>query len=341
MALHPDIQAKLSDALIWDRAEQLASMLNSTEGGLDISYHDQGGRSLLFLAASEGSKGCVEYLIAAGAVVNDRAPAGVDQNTNRTALNSALSRRKFEVVDLLLGAGANPRIPDHTGQTALHIVISGSARARLQEYPEELARRRLLIDNFVAAGCPIDQVDSKGMTPLMHAVQMLLPLPIIETLLEHGANPRTLDPEGKPPIHHAWRHVPMLRLLVSAGADINACDRQGKTLAYLAKDLDTLQALVETGADLGSTDIQGRTVFAYMVDEMIFDQGQLLKMLYLLHQGADPRQPDFAGQTPLQILEERRDQSNEFVQALRTAINARDAKMAMRAAVPAATHNSP
>src|SRR5207247_4969221 len=80
-------------------------------------YRLVGGLTALLYAARDGCYDCVDALIAAGADVNIPTPEGV------TALMLALDNDHNDVARLLLERGANPRLWDWWGRTALYIVI--------------------------------------------------------------------------------------------------------------------------------------------------------------------------------------------------------------------------
>jgi ankyrin repeat protein len=72
-------------------------------------------------------------------------------------------------------------------------------------------------------------------------------------------------------LHHAARHgrVEIMRMLLDAGADINAVDKIERTACHVAilfKKFDALKLLVERGANLG-VDFSGRPLLAHDRDE--------------------------------------------------------------------------
>jgi ankyrin repeat protein len=80
-------------------------------------YHPVGGLTALLYAARDGCSPCVDALISAGADVNMPTPEGV------TPLMLALDNDHNDVAKLLLDRGANPRLWDWWGRTALYIAI--------------------------------------------------------------------------------------------------------------------------------------------------------------------------------------------------------------------------
>jgi ankyrin repeat protein len=141
---------------------------------------------------------------------------------------------KIAVINLLLNAGAETR-GIRNGQTALHLGMHAGAAA----CPIALIQPLLRHDPGM-----LEYAGYLGMTPLMHAVggKTALPPPIVEALLEAGADVDAKDDEGKSAIiylfnvndrsHRDTREV--LRMLLAAGADATACDAEGMSVLMWA-----------------------------------------------------------------------------------------------------------
>src|SRR5262249_55837357 len=80
-------------------------------------YHSYGGLTPLLFAARAGCYACVEALVGAGADVNLPSPEGV------TPLMIALDYNQNGVAKFLMDHGANPKLWDLYGRTALYTVI--------------------------------------------------------------------------------------------------------------------------------------------------------------------------------------------------------------------------
>jgi len=106
----------------------------------------------------------------------------------------------------------------------------------------------------------VDNVQSIGCTPLYVAAGV----PegnddMIGLLLEAGANPNTRVPNGEIPLHAAARDwdISKVEMLVSAGSDVNAADKEGRTPAIVAFELgrySMFDLMVGNGATV-STDL--------------------------------------------------------------------------------------
>nr|WP_296077098.1 ankyrin repeat domain-containing protein [uncultured Actinoplanes sp.] len=135
----------------------------------------------LHAAARAGHGQEVARLVAAGAVVD----AG--NYRSYTPLHIAAGMAASEVVAVLLAAGANAAVLSTFKTTPLHEVAHGrvgAANIRLE-----------IIDMLVAAGCPINAVDSSGRTALWYAAATgTAPSPtghrrVLQHLLDRGADP--------------------------------------------------------------------------------------------------------------------------------------------------------
>lgn len=116
---------------------------------------------------------------------------GADPNTadveDGSALIHATIDNRVVAARLLLEAGADPDFCDNLGNTALHYAAQG--------YYSEMAQLLL------AAGASVDPEDVYGNTPLWKAVfNSQVRGTVIELLLNHGANSRHRDKNGKSPL---------------------------------------------------------------------------------------------------------------------------------------------
>jgi ankyrin repeat protein/acetyl esterase/lipase len=244
----------------------------------------RGGETALMTAARTGNVAPVKLLIARGADVNAK------ERNRQTALMWAVAEGHVEVVDALIEAGANFRTPLKSGFTPLFFAVREGQSA---------VTRRLL-----AAGCDVngvmrtDQPSRFGrgdlrLTPLLMAVENGH-FELAEQLLATGADPNA-EPAGYTALHAiSWVRKPtrgdgdpspigsgkyasldMARILVAAGADINARFKRGKS-------------------ELGRFTYSGSTPFL-----LAAQASDLPLMKLLLELGANPELPNADGATPL------------------------------------------
>jgi ankyrin repeat protein len=122
-------------------------------------YRPVGGLTALLYAARDGCYDCVDALIGAGADVNLPTPDGV------SALMLALDNDHNEVAKLLLDRGANPRVWDWWGRTALYIVI---------DRKETLAAERLKGGSQGGGSAPVPALTSRPPVSSMDIINALL-----------------------------------------------------------------------------------------------------------------------------------------------------------------------
>lgn len=110
----------------------------------------------------------------------------------------------------------------------------------------------------------VDQTDGEGMTALMMASRDGA-LPIVKLLLKAGASPFAADREGRTALHWtSWSGNALVsEALLEAGAEVNAQNREGQTplmLMILGRRSEAALRLIKRSElDLAATDRDGRT----------------------------------------------------------------------------------
>ncbi len=150
-----------------------------------------------------------------------------------------------------------------------------------------LSGRRKSVENYLAKGRPVDVKLGAAQLSLLHVASVFNWLEVAERLLENGAT-ISIDRCGITPLHVATS-AEMVRLLVSAGADVHAEDHQvdidvvldfsaddpgkigtdgwrivsgGRRPLHFAayfSNLDAAHELIEFGGQVNATDALGRT----------------------------------------------------------------------------------
>ncbi|WP_284774649.1 ankyrin repeat domain-containing protein [Agrobacterium sp. lyk4-40-TYG-31] len=192
-----------------------------------------------------------------------------------------------------------------------------------------------MLEALLAAGADPDARWDNGLTMLAWGGDVTA-----KVLLAHGADPNIRDTRGATPLHFA-RTGEKVRLLVGAGADINALEvspdvenssgytpLQSALLTQKLSGDSPITALLELGADPKRLSADGRTTLAYCFDEVSF------KMISA--RGVDPMTLQPGRQTLLHNLTShhwlpRQTFPNEvafmdFLMGLGIDINARDDK---------------
>lgn len=145
-------------------------------------------------------------------------PNGVNEH-GRSALGAAVARKQIDIVRVLLDAGAKADGPNN-GFPLLAIALPDRKDTR------PAGQRYALADMLVAAGAPVDAVDSSGMPLLMRRLAYYSDdNDNLVYLLEKGANPNAREKNGRSLLHvglQTPKKFWFAEKLLARGADINA-----------------------------------------------------------------------------------------------------------------------
>jgi ankyrin repeat protein len=267
------------------------------EGGADPNVQERkDGRSALIAAASAGHEGVVRVLLAAGA------------RDGGSALVAATQTGHIDTVRSLLQAGipADAREESSPGRTALIAAAELDMTLTVQ-----------------ATDAPIDEEDRGP----WEAIQDDRATALLRLLLQAGADVNGRDGEGRTALLTAaarrnmlhvhtqpergrilhWQRekiaLPVVRLLLEAGADVNAQDNAGDTALMKLADIDrrwcpspveAVRVLLAAGARLDLRDRTGATVLVRDAR-----QGKKEILCLLLAAGADVEARTADGSTAL------------------------------------------
>ena len=250
-------------------------------------------RSPLSIAAEEGHKAVAELLIAHGADVNDARINRADMSdlTGNLPLIQAISHQRQDILRLLLDHGASLSIRTKLGEnvagTPLHLAV--------QAPKEGDALIKLLLD---------------------HHADLEAPTTIINTNQRPGPN----DPAiGATPLALAAKDgkLTALKLLLDAGANVNAPDASGRTPLFDAyffgegkETADAITPLLDHGASLSVRDKFGRMPLAHLFRTAPLGQlgtrglmqTTLPQAKLLLARGSDPKGTDNDGNSLLHLF---------------------------------------
>ncbi|KAM5189086.1 ankyrin repeat and SOCS box protein 10 isoform 1-T1 [Callospermophilus lateralis] len=215
----------------------------------------------LHVAASRGHTEVLQLLLRRRAKP-DSAPGG------RTALHEACAAGHTACVHVLLVAGADPNIPDQDGKRPLHLCrgagtlqcaelllrfgaqVDGRSEEE-EETPLHVAARLghvELADLLLRRGACPDARNAEGWTPLLAACDIRCQSPadaeatttrcfqLCRLLLSAGADADAADRDKQRPLHLACRHghAAVVELLLSCGVSANAMDYGGHTALHCA-----------------------------------------------------------------------------------------------------------
>ncbi len=168
-------------------------------------------RLYLHKAVSEGDSTKVQWLIAAGADVNERAP-----ESGQSPLHVAADAGDAIVSTLLVEAGANVAAMDYCENTPLHLAVKHG----------HLDAVRVLLSH----GAPCDAKGMNWITPL-HIAAEFCNIKAIDMLLDAGSNIDVKNLWNMTPLHHAaasGSDASVIHLLMR-GASANTCDISSQT----------------------------------------------------------------------------------------------------------------
>jgi ankyrin repeat protein len=202
--------------------------------GAKVDGGDQDGVTPLMAATRNGHADMVEFFLSSGAKVDSRSRFGT------TALHEAARNGQSAIARRLLRAGASPHTKDVSGATPLlHAHVPGVVSALLQAGADPNA-----------AGA--------GNTPLVATVAS------IGGRLFVGDRHQPGEPDDR---------LETARLLIAAGANVNAPDGHGQTALMAAAskpggeiELALIRLLLKAGADPNRINSKGRTALLIAVD---------------------------------------------------------------------------
>ncbi len=301
--------------------------------GVAVDVRDGKGRTALMLAAARDSAETVALLLAAGAdararnkgnrclmdYVKSATVAGLILAWLEGAERAAAATRLLfsehitpQLVDCALAAGAQVNARNKRGDTPL-IWQSWSVR--------NLGGIRRLL----AAGAVPHVLNSHQHSPILMALWWD-DTALVQLLLEAGVSPNALlNAAGEHPLRHAYS-VETARVLLSAGADVNAADAEGYTplMRVRGENVGLIKLLLEAGADVNARNDGGCVLDHILyrseeVDRLLMEAGARYRadnmddvesaveypdtrwLRLLLDDGLDVNSVNETGQTPLML----------------------------------------
>jgi ankyrin repeat protein len=272
-------------------AETVPSLL---EEGWDFKSPDIEHASVLARVAACGDVHAVHDLLAAGAPVESR-----DDVWGSTALVHAAQRGNIEMVRVLLEAGAGSNDKDEKGQALAFAAETGKLD---------------LVQLLLRSGADPKYADAKGVTVLMSAARSGVP-GVVAQILKYHPDVNLPDHQGQTALMNldkdkiagprdpspGERREEVARLLVHAGADVNARDNRGSTpLMETPWNAAAARVLIENGANVNARNNEGWTPLTHASSTEV--------VRLLLESGSDPFARDEKG---LSELENKRHYSRE------------------------------
>jgi ankyrin repeat protein len=284
------------------------------EAGADVESANPEGQTALMAVARTGNIAAAELLLGHGANVN-----AVEGWGGQTALHWAAARQHADMVNLLITEGANVE-----------------ARAIDRNWERQVTSEPRMKD-----------MKTGGLTPLLYAVRENC-IDCVKALLDAGADINKPDPDNVSPLILALLNLryDIAMLLIERGADINQWDFYGRTPLYAAVDthlvvgrsnrgdlpsvdgydaMDVAKGLLENGANPNlslklyppareivydrANDFNIMNTGATPIQQASY-MGDIEMMKLLLSYGADWKQPNIFGVTPMIALTSRSTNEN-------------------------------
>ncbi|KAF5014024.1 hypothetical protein FDECE_5 [Fusarium decemcellulare] len=246
----PDTISK-GEALRWAARESLVQLVRQLlDQGADADQTDEEGwTSLHFAAQFSTSWEVLDMLLKAGANVAARS------NWGSTALHCAAIAPNPEAVRFLVSRGFSTEARTHEGNFALHSAAEEGCSESI----------RILLD----ANADMECEDEDGWTPL-HFACIKGHLEAVRLLIDRGAIVSSRNRYSNTPLHLAAREgsSDIVRHLIKSGADITATDGDRRTALHwvvLSNSLITTQVLLEYDLDIEARDRDGETPLATAV----------------------------------------------------------------------------
>ena len=222
-----------------------------------------------------------------------------------TGLQWAARRGDIETVRSLLAAGTDPNILNNAGSSALYYAAK---RGDIN-----------IVDYLLTHGAKINPRNNYQCTPLnyMFTEPSVRPpdLTCLERLITAGAEIDAQDYQGATPVMYAAQYglTAVMKLLLEKNANTNKQTFSGETALMIAVQVNAdnpLHVLLTHGADLMLYSNDGRSILHYAAEHGDLRTLQILTSARIRGLQIDRKNID--GKTPLQLAQERVDETPEW-----------------------------
>ena len=213
-------------------ADSSSQPMDTDSNEADDHTYDESLNEQLWDAISKDDTQLVKELLENGA--NPNADA---DNEDLSLLMSAVMSEHFEIVRILLDAGAEVNHPNEDGATPL--------------IDAAMLPNRAIVHLLIQRSANIDAQDDEGTTALIYATRFNQP-DNVQELITAGADVNQANNEGMTPLMEAAAkgNIEILQILLDAGADVTAVDNEGYLAIHWAQGKnedaeDAIKAILE------------------------------------------------------------------------------------------------
>ena len=248
--------------------------------GADPKATDENSETILFEVQDAQILQC---LVKAGFDINARNKWG---HTPLFSIASTSGKKlTLDLYKSAVAAGADVKAKDMRNHTLLQPVTRVQALPRSEDPSAIDVARELL-----KAGLDVNSKDQDGETPIFRVRSK----PMLDFLLQSGADPKIVDKAGNTTIHAAVEtqitysfiriDADIIRTLVKAGVDVNARNKSGKTSldefvrtnhpseSFQKDTAPVLEALLDVGARLDPENAEDAKAIEYFKKAPIYEQ---------------------------------------------------------------------
>ncbi|XP_065175426.1 poly [ADP-ribose] polymerase tankyrase-like [Sycon ciliatum] len=239
--------------------------------GADVNAANREMSTPLHLSCHRGYVDAMEVLIKYNCKIN------MPDNLGLTPLHRAAQANELQACRLLISHDADVSLTNNDGQTASQMATEEFVKKLLEDDQPTIGSEQ---DNqlleaakngdmetikslLTSSNVNCRDIDGRMSTPL-HFASGYNRIPVVEHLLQNGANVHAKDKGGLVPLHNAcsYGHYEVAELLVKHGANVNMPDLWKFTPLHEAAakgKFDICRLLIQNGADAGKKNRDNQT----------------------------------------------------------------------------------
>lgn len=252
---------------------------------VDVNIESIDGRTPLHEAAAHGQNSTIKLLLQIPGIIKD-----ARDNDRNTPMLVAAYAANFESVLILLQYGANPRVRNNSGNSALH---------EAAKYNKEA-----LVRTLIQHGTPASLERASSRTTPLHCAARNGSFEAMKVLLEEfGAPPDLSDDTGSTALHYAARynHIECVKLLIQQKASIELKETvKEQTPLHIAVDCNFKEIALVLLRHRADPNVQDRARWSLLHTAILNRQIEIGRHLVEFGADVNPRGgPN--GRTPLQL----------------------------------------